>query len=153
MFEIAKLCNEYEKLGTVEKGLILTEKSVSVLAKVSALNVPEIDPVETLASFVLGSIVCDGRINEKEYLLMYPALVKVFGTEFDFDSIKTAFESEGKHKTYQKVYARFAYDFGGRRRIAARRFDYGLLGNRCFGRKNFPQRTQLYPQTMQGVIV
>ena len=104
MFEIAKLCNEYEKLGTVEKGLILTKKSVSVLAKVSALNVPEIDPVETLASFVLGSIVCDGRINEKEYLLMYPALVKVFGTEFDFDSIKTAFESDKESTRLIKKY-------------------------------------------------
>lgn len=104
MFEITKLCNEYEKLSTVEKGLILTEKSVTVLAKIAALDVPEIDPVETLASFVLGSIVSDGRINEKEYLLMYPALVKVFGDDFDFDTVKKAFESDKESARLIKKY-------------------------------------------------
>ena len=36
MFEFAKLCNEYEKLSALERGAILTEKSVKILAKLRA---------------------------------------------------------------------------------------------------------------------
>ena len=73
---------------------MLTEKSVSILAKLSALDIDGIDPVETLASFIIGSVVADGKLHEKEYLLIYPALVKVFGSDFDYESIKKEFEAD-----------------------------------------------------------
>ena len=52
MFEFAKLCNEYEKLSALERGAILTEKSVKILAKLRLLGVNDVDPVETLACWL-----------------------------------------------------------------------------------------------------
>ena len=94
MFEFNKVMKDYEKLNAIERGLMLTEKSVSILAKLSALDIDGIDPVETLASFIIGSVVADGKLHEKEYLLIYPALVKVFGADFDYESIKKEFEAD-----------------------------------------------------------
>lgn len=94
MFEFNKVMKDYEKLNAIERGLMLTEKSVSILAKLSALDIDGLDPVETLASFIIGSVVADGKLHEKEYLLIYPALVKVFGTDFDYESIKKEFEAD-----------------------------------------------------------
>lgn len=94
MFEFNKVMKDYESLNAIERGLMLTGKSVSILAKLSALDIDGIDPVETLASFIIGSVVADGKLHEKEYLLIYPALVKVFGSDFDYESIKKEFEAD-----------------------------------------------------------
>lgn len=94
MFEFNKVMKDYESLNAIERGLMLTEKSVSILAKLSVLDIDGIDPVETLASFIIGSVVADGKLHEKEYLLIYPALVKVFGSDFDYESIKKEFEAD-----------------------------------------------------------
>lgn len=94
MFEFNKVMKNYESLNAIERGLMLTEKSVSILAKLSDLDIDGIDPVETLASFIIGSVVADGKLHEKEYLLIYPALVKVFGSDFDYESIKKEFEAD-----------------------------------------------------------
>ena len=94
MFEFNKVMKDYERLNAIERGLMLTEKSVSILAKLSALDIDGIEPVETLASFIIGSVVADGKLHEKEYLLIYPALVKVFGSDFDYESIKKEFEAD-----------------------------------------------------------
>ena len=83
MFEFNKILKDYEQLGAIERGLMLTEKSVGILARLAELNIDGIDPVETLASFIVGSVAADGKLHEKEYLLIYPALVKVFGQDFD----------------------------------------------------------------------
>ena len=94
MFDFVKLCKEYEKLSPVEKGAMLTEKAVKTFARLSHMNIEGLDPKETIAAFVIGSIVSDGVIDEREYLFMYPSLVRAFGDDFDFASIKQSFESD-----------------------------------------------------------
>ena len=89
MFEFKKLCNTLEELNPIERGVILAEKSVSVIKGLSGLNIP-LDPVKTLVTFIIGSVVSDGSINEKVYLYIYPSLVKAFGNDFDFISAKQA---------------------------------------------------------------
>ncbi len=89
MFEFKKLCNELEELNPIERGVILAEKSVSVIKGLSGLNIP-LDPVKTLVTFIIGSVVSDNSINEKDYLYIYPSLVKAFGNDFDFNSAKQA---------------------------------------------------------------
>ncbi len=89
MFGFKKLCNELEALNPVERGVILAEKSVSVIKGLSGLNIP-LDPVKTLVTFIIGSVVSDNSINEKDYLYIYPSLVKAFGNDFDFISAKQA---------------------------------------------------------------
>ena len=94
MFEFENIMKDYEKLTSVERGLILTEKSVGILAKLAALDIEELNPVDTLAAFIIGSVAADGKLPEKEYLLIYPALVKTFEQDFDFETIKKGFESD-----------------------------------------------------------
>ena len=89
MFEFKKLCNTLEELNPVERGVILAEKSVSVVKGLRGLNIP-LDPVKTLVTFIIGSVVSDNSINEKDYLYIYPSLVKAFGNDFDFISAKQA---------------------------------------------------------------
>jgi len=89
MFEFKKLCNTLEELNPIERGVILAEKSVSVIKGLSGLNIP-LDPMKTLVTFIIGSVVSDNSINEKDYLYIYPSLVKAFGNDFDFISAKQA---------------------------------------------------------------
>lgn len=104
MLEFAKLCKEYEKLSATERGLLLAESSVKVLAKLKSLDLPGVDPVYTLAGFILGSVVADGRVNEQEYLLIYPALLHVFGDDFDFESVKESFRKDRDSRNALKEY-------------------------------------------------
>lgn len=92
MFEFKKLCDAYEKLTPAERGVLLTEKSVKILARLSSLDFLDVDPVETLAGFIVGSVVADGKIDEREYLLIYPALIKIFGYDFGLHSVKESFK-------------------------------------------------------------
>ena len=99
MFEFTKLCKEFERMSALERGAVIAEKSVKVMAKLKILDVQEIDPVETLATFIVGAVAADGKLDEREYLLIYPALVKAFGEDFDFATVKAVFEADkGVHK-------------------------------------------------------
>lgn len=99
MFEFTKLCKEFERMSALERGAVIAEKSVKVMAKLKLLDVQEIDPVETLATFIVGAVAADGKLDEREYLLIYPALVKAFGEDFDFATVKAVFEADkGVHK-------------------------------------------------------
>lgn len=91
MFEFNKLCNELEKLDPIERGVMLAEKSESVIKGLDALVLP-FNPLKTLVTFIIGSVVSDGSINEKDYLYIYPSLVKAFGNDFDFISEKQALQ-------------------------------------------------------------
>ena len=90
MFEFKKLCEQCEQMSSVERGLLLADKSIAVLRGLRGMDVCGIDAVKTLAAFVIGSAASDGIFDEKNYLYMYPSLVKVFGDDFDFDVIKDA---------------------------------------------------------------
>lgn len=91
MLEFKRACDAYEKMSAIERGTLLTKKAAVVLARLEELSLPGMDPVSVLAGFIVGSVTADGRINEKEYLLIYPTLVKAFGDEFDFTTIKNSF--------------------------------------------------------------
>lgn len=104
MFELKKLCNSYENMTPLEKGKLLTEKSAKVLVALKVLDIPGVNPIDTLAAFIIGAIVSDGVINEKEYLFMYPALIKTFGDDFDFTRIKKSFEKDKQGRQMIKDY-------------------------------------------------
>lgn len=96
MQNFREICSEFEKLGALERSVILAEKSVKILAHLKALDIDGADPVYTLAGFVIGAIAADGAVDEKEYLLIYPALVKVFGANFNYASVKQAVKENRK---------------------------------------------------------
>ncbi len=92
MFEFQKLCNEVEALDPAHRAALIAEKAVSVIAGVHALGIDGIDPVETLAAFVIGSVVSDGVVSEKDLLGIEPSLVKAFGEACDLYGIEHSFK-------------------------------------------------------------
>lgn len=103
MFEFKKLCDSYEKLSPVERGIILTEKSVKILASLKLARLPNVDPIDTLVGFIIGSVASDGKIDEREYLLVLPSLVRVFGNDFDYNSVKEIFSKSDCKKAVAAI--------------------------------------------------
>lgn len=97
MFEFNKICNQYEKLDSLERAALLAEKSLSVIRGLRELDC-RIDPIETLVAFIIGSVVSDGAVSEKDYLYIYPSLVKAFGKDLDYAAIKRSFKVAGDIK-------------------------------------------------------
>lgn len=104
MFEYIEKCKKFEKLSTFERFALLANKSLIITNKLSELGLNVNDSLSLIATFILGSIVSDGEVNEKEFLLMYPALLRTFGDNFDFDSIKEAFQNDFKTRNELKNY-------------------------------------------------
>lgn len=102
MFEFKKLCDTFEKMSVAERELLLMKKSAVVLAKFQHFFVSDLCATDILVGFIIGSVIADGHINETEYLLIYPALARVFGDDFDFISIKESFQC---HPDQKKVLA------------------------------------------------
>ena len=90
MLEFQKLCHEIEALSPSQRAVLLTEKSVDVIHGLRELGSTEFDPVVILASFIIGSVVSDGSLSEKDYLFIYPSLAKAFGDECDLYEIKSS---------------------------------------------------------------
>lgn len=88
MFEFRKLCHEVENLTPQERTLYLTDKSISVVKGLKELGADDVDPVIVLVSFLIGSVVSDGTISEKDYLFIYPSLQKAFGDVCDLSQVK-----------------------------------------------------------------
>ena len=106
MFDFIKLCNEYEKLTTAQKIVMLSEKSVSIFVRFKLLGVDELTAKRTMAAFIIGSITSDGVVDEREYLFMYPSLARFFGVDFDFNAIKISFKENKSDKKYAQKYLR-----------------------------------------------
>ena len=104
MFEYIEKCKKFEKLSTFERFDLLANKSFIITNKLSELGLNVNESLSLIATFILGSIVSDGEVNEKEFLLMYPALLRTFGDNFDFDSIKEAFQNDFKTRNELKNY-------------------------------------------------
>ena len=104
MFEYIEKCKKFEKLSIFERFALLANKSFIITNKLSELGLNVNDSLSLIATFILGSIVSDGEVNEKEFLLMYPALLRTFGDNFDFDSIKEAFQNDFKTRNELKNY-------------------------------------------------
>lgn len=105
MFEFKEICDTFENLSTLERRQLLEEKSSYVFRKLQNRSTPNNNPKEILAGFMLGSAMADGKLSEMEYLLMYPSLVKTFGDDFDFQSLKENFRNNRDGRKLAKEYA------------------------------------------------
>ncbi len=104
MKELKKICTDFEKLSVAERTALLVESSVSVLQKLHQADIPGVDSVSSLVGFILGATIADGEINEQEYLLIYPSLVRTFGSDFDFASVKESFKKDKNGKKMVRQY-------------------------------------------------
>ena len=104
MFELKQICKQFESLDPVERTALLAKCSASVVGKLALLDIDGVDPLSALQGFMLGSIVADGQLDEQEYLLIYPLLVRAFGMDFDFASVKQSFKTDKDGKKAVKKY-------------------------------------------------
>ena len=68
MFEYIEKCKKFEKLSTFERFALLANKSLIITNKLSELGLNVNNSLSLIATFILGSIVSDGEVNEKEFL-------------------------------------------------------------------------------------
>ncbi len=91
MFELKKLAQTFEEMTPSERGILLVKKAAKIRARLACEEELGVSPSRVLAGFIIGSAVVDGKVDEKEYLLMYPSLIRAFGCDFDYESIKKSF--------------------------------------------------------------
>lgn len=92
MKDFSKILKQAENLDATTRKTEIVYSSAKVL---SALLSEESgsEAVNALVSFIIGSTSdASGKINEREYLAIYPALVTAFGPSYDFYSVKHSFD-------------------------------------------------------------
>lgn len=94
MFDFKKLCTEVENLSEKDRVILTVSEGKKVLEGLANFPFTAYNPVKALASFVIGAVASDGVIDEKEYLLIFPALKRVFGDDFDYESVKNLFKNK-----------------------------------------------------------
>ena len=84
------LCKEIEKTDAVGRRAALRRATDRVFGALEAQgSVPA--ATDALAALIVGCACEGGRISEREYLYMYPALASVFGSGYDFSPVKASF--------------------------------------------------------------
>ena len=90
MKEFDMLCKEAESLDVLDYGAILTEKSMKILPALKEIMEDGLTGAAVYATFIIGSVVADGKLSEEEYLLIYPLLHDFFGDEVNYEDCKKA---------------------------------------------------------------
>ena len=65
MFEYIEKCKKFEKLSTFNRYALLADKSLLVTSKLTELGFNVNESLSLIATFILGSIVSDGEVNER----------------------------------------------------------------------------------------
>lgn len=106
MFEFQKLCNTFKKMSSEERSALINTKSIQILTRLHICQIPDVDPDATLAGFILGCVVADGKLDESEYELIYPTLIQMFGIDFDLEAIKSTFLSSSDLPSLMTEYSK-----------------------------------------------
>ncbi len=99
MRKFNEICKSVENMDVLTYSAVLAKKSLEILPALNEITEDEIDAVTIFATFIIGSIVADGKIKEEEYLLLYPMLYTFFGDSIDYEDCKKVvkeFKQEGK---------------------------------------------------------
>ena len=105
MFEFNKLCKAAEQLDPQTYGEIIAEKSVAIIAALSAITKDGLTGLQIYLNFILCSIAADGKLDETEYMILKPAFEKLAGKEVSYDDAVAIFNAAGldKSKDYKNV--------------------------------------------------
>lgn len=91
MKDFSKILKQAENLDATTRKTEIIYGSAKVLS--ALLNEESgAEAVNALVSFIIGATADGGKINEREYLAIYPALVTAFGPSYDFYSVKHSFD-------------------------------------------------------------
>ena len=90
MIDYPALCKEIEKTDAVGRKAALRRATDRVFGALEEQgSIPAV--TDALAALIVGCACEGGRISEREYLYMYPALASVFGSGYDFSPVKASF--------------------------------------------------------------
>ena len=99
MKEFDQICKEVENMDVLTYGTVLADKALTIIPALNEITEDKIDAVSIFATFVIGSIVADGKLDENEYILLYPMLHAFFGDDVNYEDCKKiarTFRKEGK---------------------------------------------------------
>ncbi len=88
MKEFDLLCKEVEKLNSEEYVEFLKIKSLKLLASLKLITDNGIEGDIAFCSFMIGSVVADGKLSEEEYILILPLLRAFFGEDVNYEECK-----------------------------------------------------------------
>lgn len=82
-----------EGKNAAEREALLSERALKVTESLKALGSHLAQSIKALASFIIGSTVSEGAICEKDYMYIFPSLIKAFGKECDVAELKRAYKT------------------------------------------------------------
>ena len=88
MKEVKDIFRQIESLDQYEKNKELRYLSAKILGEVFKNDE---NAIASLATIIVGETLIGGNVDEKEFLMIYPALVIVFGQDYSFSSAKSNF--------------------------------------------------------------
>ncbi len=88
MKEFDLLCKEVEDLSDEEYSSFLREKSLKLMANLKLITDNGIEGDVAFCSFMISSVVADGKLSEEEYILMLPFLRTFFGNDTNYEECK-----------------------------------------------------------------
>ena len=97
MSDFDKLCKEFESLDPVTFTDILREKSVKIIAALSAISKDGFTGVQIYTCFIITAIMADGKLDKSEFNLIRPALETMVGSEVTYEEAKEAFKAIKKN--------------------------------------------------------
>ena len=108
-----QICKDVEKMDVLSYSTILAEKSLTILPMLNNIMEDEIDATTIFATFIIGSIVSDGKLKEEEYLLLYPTLYTFFGEQVNYEDCKKVASEFRKESKELKKYVDYMIDILG----------------------------------------
>ena len=95
MFEFSKLCKAVETMDSALYGKIIAEKSVRIIDALSAITQSGANGLNIYLNFILCAVAADGRLDEKEYLLLKPLFDKIAGHDASYEDARKIFSDAG----------------------------------------------------------
>ena len=112
MYKFNELCKICENMDSAQRNKLIVEKSAKILDVFRKMSTTSsISPTNALAAFIGGAAMANnGLIDEREFNTLYPALVKVFGSDYDFAAIRMSFLNSKTGIEHLKEYTRNLLD-------------------------------------------
>lgn len=89
------LCKVLERMDPATYNDIITEKSLDIVAALTAITEDGMDGMSIYMDFILCAISADGRLAEEEYMLIAPSLAALFGRDISYDGALALFREMG----------------------------------------------------------
>jgi uncharacterized pyridoxamine 5'-phosphate oxidase family protein len=95
MSNFEELCKKLEEMDPIAFNQNFNQLSVSVLDDLSLINADGVDAYTDYLSFVLAAIAADGKLSEKEFVVIKPLFDKSAGEDVSYEKAVQMFKDMG----------------------------------------------------------